>query len=58
MFSAWAIAVTGAWGFWLLWRRGRVARVVALAMAGYVCWVTITVWLNAMALRLPPPEPF
>jgi hypothetical protein len=58
MFSAWAIAVAGAWGLWLLWRRGRVARVVALAMAAYVCWITVEVWINAMALRLPPIEPF
>jgi hypothetical protein len=58
MFSAWAIAVASAWGLWLLWQRGRVARVAALAMAAYVCWITIEVWINAMALRLPPIEPF
>lgn len=58
MFSAWAIAVTSAWALWLLWRRGRAARVVTLAMAGYVCWITIEVWVNAMTTRLPPIEPF
>jgi hypothetical protein len=31
---------------------------VALAMAAYVCWLTIGVWLEAMALRKPPIEPF
>lgn len=58
MFSAWVVAVGGALGFAMLWRRGRSARLVSLALAGYVCWITITVWMNAMALRLPPIEPF
>jgi hypothetical protein len=58
MFSSWAIAAAGAWGLWLLWRHGRAARVVALAMAAYVTWITIEVWMNAMLLRLPPIEPF
>ncbi len=58
MFSAWAIAAASAPGFLLLWKRGRVARLVSLAMAGYVCWITIDMWLNAMALRMPPIEPF
>lgn len=58
MFSAWAIALAGALGLALLWRRGRSARLVALAMTAYVCWLTIGVWLEAMALRKPPIEPF
>lgn len=58
MFAGWAVAVAGAIGLAMLWRRGRSARVVALAMAAYVCWLTIGVWMNAMALRLPPIEPF
>jgi hypothetical protein len=58
MFSAWAVAVAGAWGLWLLWQRGRVGRVAAVAMMGYVGWQALVVWMNAMALRLPPIEPF
>lgn len=58
MFSAWAIAVAGAWGVPGLWRRGQSGRLVVLLMAGYVCWVTLVVWADAMILRLPPIEPF
>lgn len=58
MFSAWAIAVAGAWGLLRLLRRGRSAQLVALAMASYVCWITLVVWADALALRLPPIEPF
>ena len=58
MFSAWAIAVAGAAGLFGLVRRGRSARVVALAMAGYVVWLTLVLCAEAMALRLPPIEPF
>ncbi len=58
MFSAWAIATTGARGLILVWRRGRSARLMVLAMAGYVCWLTANLWLAAMALRQPPIEPF
>lgn len=58
MFSAWAICVAGAVGFALLWRHGHSARVVAVTIAGYVCWQTIIVWVDAMFLRDPPVEPF
>jgi hypothetical protein len=58
LFATWAICVTSAIAFALLWRYGRSARLVSLAMAGYVCWMTIVVWIDAMALRDPPVEPF
>jgi hypothetical protein len=58
MFSAWVIAVAGAAGLALLWRRGRVARLISLAMAGYVGWLTVVLWAEALALRKPPIEPF
>lgn len=58
LFATWAICVTSAIAFSLLWRYGRSARLVSLAMAGYVCWLTIVVWIDAMALRDPPVEPF
>lgn len=58
MFSAWAIAVAAAVGVAALWQRGWGARLVTLAMAGYVAWVTLGVWLDAAFLRKPPIEPF
>jgi hypothetical protein len=58
MFSAWAIAVAGALGLAQLWRRGRGAQVTTLAMALYVGWLTIAMFVEALALRKPPIEPF
>lgn len=58
MFSSWGIAVTTALAVALLWRRGRSARVVVLAMGGYVCWITLCLYLAALAWRDPPIEPF
>jgi hypothetical protein len=58
MFSAWAVAFTAAIAWDRLWDRGRAARVVSLAMGAYVCWVTLVVYLEALALREPPIEPF
>lgn len=58
LFATWGICVTAALTCSLLWRYGRSARLVALAMTGYVCWMTILVWIDAMALRDPPVEPF
>ncbi len=57
-FAAWAVAVAGAAGLLLWWRRGRAARIAALAMAGYVCWITAIIIIEAMTQRLPPIEPF
>ncbi|MFL5801488.1 MAG: hypothetical protein ACJ8CR_07065, partial [Roseiflexaceae bacterium] len=58
MFSAWAIAVAGALGLAQLWRRGRVARIVTITMALYVGWLTLALFVAAMALRQAPIEPF
>jgi hypothetical protein len=57
-FAAWAIAVAGGAGLLLWWRKGRAARIVALAMAAYVCWITAIIFIEAMTQRLPPIEPF
>jgi hypothetical protein len=57
-FAAWAIAVAGAAGLALWWRRGRAARVAGLAMAGYALWITALIFSDAMTQRLPPIEPF
>jgi hypothetical protein len=58
MFSAWAIAVGAALAVGLLWRNGRAARVVVAAMAGYVLWNTVMLWIGPMLWRIRPPEPF
>jgi hypothetical protein len=58
MFSAWVFAVASAPAFVWLWRRGRAGRWTVYAMAGYILWITVVVWLEAMTMRLPPIEPF
>jgi hypothetical protein len=58
MFSAWAVALGAALGARALWRRGLAGRLVTLGMAGYVVWITASLWLMALAWRVRPPEPF
>jgi hypothetical protein len=58
MFSAWAIAVGAAVSARLLWRTGSAGRLLVLAAGGYVLWVTASMWLEALAWRVRPPEPF
>ncbi len=58
MFSAWVMAVAAALAFRLLWRYGRVGRIVVLAMGGFVVWNSLYFWLAPMLWRIRPPEPF
>jgi hypothetical protein len=58
MFAAWAFAVGAAAAVPLLWRSGRAGRWLVLAIGGYVVWVRATIWLEALAWRIRPPEPF
>jgi hypothetical protein len=58
MFSLWAVAVGAALSLGLLWRKGRAGRLLALAIGGYVLWLTASMWLMALAWRVRPPEPF
>jgi hypothetical protein len=58
MFSAWAIALASVYMVRQLWETGRFARVITVLMAGYIMWVTASVWLGALAWRIRPPEPF
>jgi hypothetical protein len=58
MFSAWAVAVGAALVLSILWRRGRAARWLVVAMGIYVVWGTALMWVNALAWRIRPPEPF
>lgn len=58
MFSAWAVAVLGAFAMTLLWKLGRAGKLVVIAMLGFVAWNTASQWLGALAWRIRPPEPF
>ncbi len=58
MFSAWAVAVGAALGTRLLLRYGKAGRLVVLTMAGFVLWNTALFWLEPLAWRIRPPEPF
>jgi hypothetical protein len=58
MFAVWAVVACAALALGALWRRGRAARLVSVAMAGYVGYLTLAMYLAAMALRKPPIEPF
>jgi hypothetical protein len=58
MFSAWAIAVSGAMGARAFWRSGRAGRLLVFVMGSYMVWVTASMWLAALAWRVRPPEPF
>jgi hypothetical protein len=58
MFTVWAIVACAALALVPLWRRGRVARLVTVTMGGYLAWLTLVLFLNALALRKPPIEPF
>jgi hypothetical protein len=57
-FSAWIFAVGGAIGAQRVWRLGRAGRVALVAIAIYVAWVAARLWLEALAWRVRPPEPF
>lgn len=58
MFSAWAVAVSGALAARILWRCGRAGQLIVLTMGGFVLWNTLSLWLGALAWRIRPPEPF
>jgi hypothetical protein len=58
MFSAWTIAVGSAIIARYIWQRGRAGRWFLLAAGGYMLWVTALQWVEALAFRIRPPEPF
>jgi hypothetical protein len=57
-FAGWGITVATTFALLWLLRRGRAGRIVAWAVMGYVTWLSIVVWINAMALNQPSIEPF
>lgn len=58
MFSLWAIASIAAVGWARLWQRGRAGRVVVGATVLFFLWNTAVFWLQPLAWRIRPPEPF
>jgi len=58
MFSAWAIAIGAALVAQVLWSYGRAGRWLVLLMGSYIFWITASMWLQALAWRVRPPEPF
>ena len=57
-FAGWGVTVGTAFAVLALLRRGRMGRIVAYTMLSYVAWLSLVVWVNAMALNQPPIEPF
>ncbi len=58
MFSIWAIMVAAAACIEYFWRSGRVARIVVAAVGIYILWLSLALWLGALAWRIRPLEPF
>jgi hypothetical protein len=58
MFSAWGVAIGAALVVRRLWRAGAAGRLAVVAMAGFVLWNTVVLWLGPMLWRIRPPEPF
>jgi hypothetical protein len=57
-FGGWAFTVGATVaGLWL-WRRGPAARAALVAMLAFVAWLSVEVWIGAMALNAWPAEPF
>jgi hypothetical protein len=57
-FSAWVFAVGAAVGAQHVWRLRRAGRIALVTIAIYVVWVAARLWLEALAWRVRPPEPF
>ena len=57
-FGGWAFTVGATVAGLRLWRRGPVARVALIAMLAYVAWISVEIWVGAMALNAWPAEPF
>jgi hypothetical protein len=58
MFSLWAIASIATVGWARLWQRGKAGRVVVGATVLFFLWNTAGFWLQPLAWRIRPPEPF
>jgi hypothetical protein len=57
-FAAWVVALGLGLLLDALWSRGRLARLLAVATIGWIGWTTAWMWLQALAFRVRPPEPF
>ena len=57
-FAAWIVALGAGLILDALWSRGRAGRLLALMVLGWIGWTTLWMWLQALAFRVRPPEPF
>ena len=57
-FAAWIVAIGLGLLLHALWSRGRVGQVLALAVVAWLGWTTLWMWVQALAYRVRPPEPF
>jgi hypothetical protein len=58
MFSLWAIGAWSAPAALRYWRSGRAGRLIILLIGAYLIWISAAIWLQALAWRIRPPEPF
>jgi hypothetical protein len=58
MFSLWAIGAWSAPAALRYWRSGRAGRLIILLISAYLIWISAAIWLQALAWRIRPPEPF
>ncbi len=57
-FAAWIVAIGLGLLLHTIWSRGRVGQVLALAVLAWLGWTTLWMWVQALAYRVRPPEPF
>jgi hypothetical protein len=58
MFSLWVIGIWGSRAALRYWRNGRASQLIIMVIGAYVIWISIAIWLQALAWRIRPPEPF
>ncbi len=58
MFSLWVIGIWGARTALRYWQRGRAGQLIIILIGAYLIWISAAIWLQAMAWRIRPPEPF
>jgi hypothetical protein len=57
-FGGWAFTVGATVAGLRLWRQGPAGRLALAAMLAFVAWLSLEVWVGAMALNAWPAEPF
>lgn len=57
-FAAWIVALGTGLVLDGLWSRGLAGRLLVFVTLGWIGWTTLWMWLQALAFRGRPPEPF